>query len=70
MANLTLTGFSTYRSNHRIFILTLQTKISHASVNIKFKTDKDAIDRNRWNKLIKIDDDQDGGWANVSSGTC
>ena len=30
---------------------------------------EDAIDRGRWKKLIKIDDDQDGGWVSVSSGT-
>ena len=27
---------------------------------------EDAMDHSRWNKL---DDDQDGGWVNVSSGT-
>ena len=28
---------------------------------------KDAMNRSRWKKLIKIG--QDGGWVNVSSGT-
>ena len=30
---------------------------------------EDAMDRGRWKKLIKIGDDQDGGWVSVSSGT-
>jgi len=28
---------------------------------------EDAMDRGKWKKLIKID--QDGGWVSVSSGT-
>jgi len=28
-----------------------------------------SMDHGRWKKLIKIDDDQDGGWVSVSSGT-
>ena len=27
------------------------------------------MDRGRWKKLIRLDDDQDGGWVSVSSGT-
>jgi len=27
------------------------------------------MDRSRWKKLIKMDDDQDGGLVNVPSGT-
>jgi len=27
------------------------------------------MDRGRWKKLIKLDDDQDGGWVSVSAGT-
>jgi len=30
---------------------------------------EDAMDHSRWKKLIKLDDDQDGRWVNVSSGT-
>ena len=30
---------------------------------------EDAMDCSRWKKLMKLDDDQDGGWVNVSSGT-
>ena len=31
---------------------------------------EDAMDRGRWKKLIRLDDDdQDGGWVSVSSGT-
>ena len=29
---------------------------------------EDVMDRGRWKKLIKIDDDQDRGWVSVSSG--
>ena len=29
----------------------------------------DAMNRSRWKQLIRLDDDQDGGWMNVSSGT-
>jgi len=27
------------------------------------------MDRGRWKKMIKIGNDQDGGWVSVSSGT-
>ena len=31
---------------------------------------EDAMDRGRWKKLVKLDDDEDdGGWVSVSSGT-
>ena len=30
---------------------------------------EDAMDRGRWKKLTRLDDDQDGGWVSVSSGT-
>jgi len=29
---------------------------------------EDAMDRGRWKKLIKLNDDQNGGWVSVSSG--
>ena len=30
---------------------------------------EDGMDRGRWKKMIRLDDDQDGGWVSVSSGT-
>jgi len=30
---------------------------------------ENAMDHGRWRKLIRLDDDQDGGWVSVSSGT-
>ena len=30
---------------------------------------EDAMDCGRWKKLIRLNDDHDGGWLNVSSGT-
>jgi len=30
---------------------------------------EDAMDRGRWKKLIRLDDDQHGGWVSVSTGT-
>ena len=30
---------------------------------------EDVMDRSRWKKLMRLDDDQNDGWVNVSSGT-
>ena len=31
---------------------------------------KDAVGRGGWGRLMGLDDDQDGGWVSISSGTC